>query len=209
MENEYVSAAKARHYLNVTSETLRSWDNQGKIRTIRTPSRFRNYSMEDINKIIGSNVIRHSAKRKICYCRVSSKKQSDDLERQEEYMKDKFPNHEIISDIGSGLNWKRTGLKSILEQSMLGNVEEVVVAHRDRLCRFGFELLEFIFEKNKTHLLVIDTDSEKSSNTELAEDIISIIHVYSCRAIEKRKYKKREKKEEELVAEEETEECDD
>lgn len=208
MENEYVSAAKARHYLNVTSETLRSWDNQGKIRTIRTPSGFRNYSMEDINKIIGSNVIRHNAKRKICYCRVSSKKQSDDLERQEEYMKDKFPNYEIVSDIGSGLNWKRTGLKSILEQSMLGNIEEVVVAHRDRLCRFGFELVEFIFEKNKTRLLVLDTDSEKSSNAELAEDIISIIHVYSCRAMGKRKYKKREKKEEDLVAEDETE-CDD
>ena len=201
MENEYVSAPKARHYLNVTSETLRSWDNQGKIRTIRTPSGFRNYSMEDINKIIGSNVLRHNSKRKICYCRVSSKKQSDDLERQEEYMRSKFATHEIISDIGSGMNWKRTGLKSILEQSMLGNVEEVVVAHRDRLCRFGFELVEFIFERNKTRLVVLDSDGDKSSNSELAEDIISIIHIYSCRAIGRRKYTRKDKPEIDCVVE--------
>lgn len=207
MENEYISPARARHYLNVTSETLRSWDNQGKIRTIRTPSGFRNYSMDDIKKIIGSNVVKYSIKRRICYCRVSSKKQSDDLERQEEYMKEKFPNHEIISDIGSGLNWKRIGLKSILEQSMLGNVEEVVVAHRDRLCRFGFELVEFIFEKNKTRLFVVDTDGEKSSNAELAEDIISIIHIYSCRAMGKRKYRKKQEQESQLECIEE-EECD-
>lgn len=204
METEYVSAAKARHYLSVTSETLRSWSNKGKIRTIRTPSGFRNYNMEDINTIIGNNIPKYSSKRKICYCRVSSKKQSDDLERQEEYMRSKFANYEIVSDIGSGLNWKRSGLKSILEQSMLGNIEEVVVAHRDRLCRFGFELIEFILEKNKTRLVVLDSTTEKCSNNELAEDILSIIHVYSCRAMGKRKYTSKEKAKPECENEEET-----
>ena len=99
-----------------------------------------------------------------------------------------YPDHELITDIGSGINWKRKGLKKILEQTMLGNVEQVVVAHRDRLCRFAFELIEFIFESNNVKLLIIDTKVGESVNNELVDDILSIIHVYSCRAMGKRRY---------------------
>jgi len=71
---------------------------------------------------------------------------------------------------------------------MLGNIEEIVVAHRDRLCRFAYELLEFIFETNKVRLLVLDSDTGESESGELADDILSIIHVYSRRAMGKRRY---------------------
>ena len=71
---------------------------------------------------------------------------------------------------------------------MLVNVEQVVVAHRDRLCRFAFELIEFIFESNNVKLLIIDTKVGESGNNELVDDILSIIHVYSCRAMGKRRY---------------------
>jgi putative resolvase len=86
-----------------------------------------------------------------------------------------------ITDIGSGINWKRKGFQKILELAMLGELEEIVVAHRDRLCRFAFELVEFIFQKNNVRLVVLDRNDYKSGEAKLADDILSIVHVYSCR----------------------------
>ena len=144
-------------------------------------------NLQDINTYLGITPSLKE-KRKICYCRVSSKKQMDDLERQKDFFRREYPDHELVTDVGSGLNWKRKGLKTILEQSMLGNIERVVVAHRDRLCRFAFELIEFIFESNNVKLLVLDTEAGESGNDELTSDILSIIHVYSCRSMGKRRY---------------------
>jgi len=208
MEDEYITSAIAKQMLKVTTETLRHWDKKGKITTIKTPTGQRRYNKQDIYDILGI-IPDVKQKRKICYCRVSSKKQMDDLERQTDFFKQEYPNHELVTDVGSGLNWKRKGLKTILEQSMLGNIEEIVVAHRDRLCRFAFELLQFIFESNKVKLLVLDTESGESGNGELADDILSIIHVYSCRAMGKRRYKSsKDKNIPECNSEEETDEVD-
>ncbi len=77
---------------------------------------------------------------KICYCRVSSRKQLGDLERQIKYMKKKYPTHQIISEIGSSLNYKRVGLKKIIDLAILGKINELVIAYKDRLIRFGFEI---------------------------------------------------------------------
>ena len=110
-----------KHVFGVVTSTLRRWDKQNKIKTIRTPSNYRRYDISNVNQIKNKNSIVVS-KKKICYCRVSSKKQMD--ERQKDYLKSKYPNHEIISDIGSGINWKRKGLLSILEQSDKGIIEE-------------------------------------------------------------------------------------
>jgi predicted site-specific integrase-resolvase len=167
--------------LKITSETLRSWNNKGKIDAIKLPCGQRRYSLKDIHKYLGITPIPDKNKRKICYCRVSSKKQMDDLERQKMFFIQEYPDHKLITDIGSGINW----FKKILEQTMLGNVEQVVVAHRDRLYRFAFELIEFIFESNNVKLLIIDTKVGESGNNELVDDILSIIHVYSCRAMGK------------------------
>ena len=79
-------------------------------------------------------VLPFKKKKKIAYCRVSSKKQADDLERQKNFFTTKFPDYELVTDIGSGINWKRKGLKTILESAMSGDISELVVAHRDRLC---------------------------------------------------------------------------
>ena len=87
----------------VVTSTLRRWDKQNKIKTIRTPSNYRRYDISSVNQIKNKNSIVVS-KKKICYCRVSSKKQMDDIGRQKDYLKSKYPNHEIISDIGSGIN---------------------------------------------------------------------------------------------------------
>lgn len=187
LNEEYVPTKKARQILGVTTVTLRNWDKTNKINTIRSASGVRLYSVKDIQNILSSSP-NPKEKRKIAYCRVSSKKQKDDLERQINFFRLKYPHYIVVTDIGSGINWKRPGLKTILDLAMRGNISEVVVAHRDRLCRFGFELIEWIFERNNVKLSVLDGDDHKSPNEELADDILSIIHVYSCKQMGKRRY---------------------
>jgi len=185
---EYISTKEARILLGVSIDTLRSWDKQGKVNTIRTPSGYRKYSKQDIYNILGWDVPTPE-KRKIAYCRVSSKKQADDLVRQQDFFRSNYPDYELVSDIGSGINWKRKGLNTILDYAIKGDIDTVMVAHKDRLSRFGFELIETIIGKGGGKLIVLDRENDKSPELELADDILSIIHVYSCRANGKRRYK--------------------
>jgi len=191
IKTNYVTTKKARELLGVTSDTLRNWDRKGKIVTIRSPTNTRLYSKKDIYRILGIDTV-VMEKRKIAYCRVSSKKQMDDLERQCDFFRSEYPDYELVTDIASGINWNRKGFTSILESAMSGKLEEVVVAHRDRLCRFAFELVEFIFKSNRVKLIVLDKTEHKHSETELADDILSIVHVYACRNMGRRRYKKQE-----------------
>ena len=186
--DEYVNTKKAKDLLQITPKTLRIWDKEGKIRTLRTVSGQRRYNLEDIQNISGRNSL-NKKKEKICYCRVSSPKQMDDLGRQTDFFKYKFPDHVVVTDVGSGINWKRKGLKTILVKAMHRDISEVVVAHRDRLCRFAFELLEWILEQNGVKLVVLDEENGESGDKELSDDILSIIHVYSCRKMGRRRYK--------------------
>jgi len=183
----YVSTKTARKILGVTTPTLVNWSKKGKIGFVISPSGTRLYCSKDIFNITGKPVSSEE-KQKICYCRVSSKKQMDDFERQKDFFRNKFPDYNLVTDVGSGINWKRKGLRTILEQSMQGKVSEVVVAHRDRICRFGFELIEFILKKNQTKLIVLNDESGESADSDLADDIVSIIHVYSCRKMGRRRY---------------------
>jgi len=176
----FIPSRKAVKHLGVCANTLRKWADDGKIKYIRNPSGQRLY---DVSSIEHSS----STCQPFCYCRVSSHKQKDDLERQKKFMQERYPDHKIISDVGSGINFKRKGLQFLLEQSTLGNVKEVVVAHRDRLCRFGFELIEWIFSKYNVKLVVLD-DSKSSPQAELVSDILSILTVFSCRVHGLRKY---------------------
>ena len=189
--NEWVTPKKARELLCITNKTLIAWDEANKIRAIRTPSNHRRYNLEDIQNFVSCNIPAppKTQKERVCYARVSSTKQMDDLERQKDYFKSRFPDHQLVTDVGSGLNWKRPGLKTILEQAMSRNISTVVVAHRDRLCRFAFELLEWIFRCNDVTLVVLNDDKEQSKEQELADDILSIVHVYSCRRMGQRRYK--------------------
>jgi len=190
MENEFITTKETAKLLQVTPKTLRIWDKEGKIRTIRTPSNIRRYNIEDVQNIINYNNSSET-KEKICYARVSSRKQIDDLKRQEDFFRLKYPTYSVVTDVGSGINWKRKGLKTILDKTMHGDISEVVVAHRDRLCRFAFELLEWIFQRNGVKLVVLDEEKDHSSDQDLADDILSIIHVYSCRKMGRR-YKNKE-----------------
>lgn len=202
--NEYLPTKEVRKILGVTTPTLINWDKTGKIRTIKSPTGTRLYDKQDVYSIAGIDKI-NDIKKKICYARVSSKKQMDDLKRQQDFFKSRYPDHDLVTDIGSGINWKRKGLKTLLEQVMSGKVSEVVVAHRDRLCRFAFDLIEWVLFKNDVKLIVLYDDTHKSDNVELADDIMSIIHVYSCRQMGKRRYKSDKSEKDKNLSESKTE----
>lgn len=177
----YIPLRKAKERLGLHGDTLRKYADEGIIQTIRTEGGKRLFEIDEyLHKKSGTIET-------ICYCRISSPKQKDDLERQVEYMRERYPNSEIIKDIGSGLNFKRKGLNAILERSMQGNKLKIVVAHKDRLARFGFELIESIINRNGGEILVLNR-IELSPEQELKNDILQILHVFSCRINGMRKY---------------------
>jgi len=178
----YIPSRKAAEALGVHANTLRKWAKSGKIKHIVTASGQRKY---DIDSYLGKT----SECITICYCRVSSYKQKDDLCRQVEFMREKYPSAEIIKDIGSGINFKRKGLKAILERAMRGNKLEIVVAHKDRLARFGFDLIRYIVERSGGKLVVL-SQAIFSPEEELTKDLLNILHVFSCRMHGLRNYKK-------------------
>jgi len=169
----YIPSRKAAEQLGCHPNTLRKWANEGKIPYIKTESGQRRYN---VDAFIGKRTTSIT----ICYCRVSSPKQRDDLERQIEFMRTQYPQAEIIKDIGSGLNFKRKGLLPILQRAMPGDKLKVVVAHRDRLARFGFDLIKYIVEKNAGEVVVLDPTTD-SPEEELSKDLLNILQVFSCR----------------------------
>jgi len=208
--DEFVRPKNAAKHFGVGLPILRGWERDGKIKSIRTKginghrryniSSYKNSNIEPIfnesRSIQNDNIKQlNVTKKKYCYIRVSSNKQKDDLRRQEEYIKSIYPTYEIIKDIGSGLNFKRAGLISLFEESARGCVEEVVVAYKDRLCRFGFDLIFWFFTYYNVKLTILNKNNQ-TPDEELTGDLLSIIHVFSCRANGSRKYKKKENNEE-------------
>ncbi|MCK5522767.1 MAG: IS607 family transposase [Thiomargarita sp.] len=161
----------------ISPQTVRAWSNEGKIEVERTQGGHRRIVIYD-----------DPIEVQICYCRVSSYQQKIDLERQVQLMKEKYPNAEIIKDIGSGLNFKRKGLKTLLERAMSGTKLTVILAHRDRFGRFAFDLLQWIIERSGGCVVVLDK-TEHSPEQELTKDLLSILHVFSCRLHGLRSYR--------------------
>ena len=179
---KYVPLRKAVEKLGLHPNTLRKYADEGIIQSIKNEAGHRLFDVESyIRGAVGVTVI--------CYCRVSSAKQKDDLERQVEFMRKQYPRAEIIKDIGSGLNFKRKGLRSLLDRLMRGDKLKIIVACRDRLCRFGFELFQYLVEQNGGELVVLD-QSVHCPETELTADLLAILHVFSCRMHGLRSYSK-------------------
>ena len=187
----YLPSREASRILKLHPNTLRRLADIGKIDHIRTASGQRHYNVQDY---ITKHKLNIQTKSKVCYCRVSSNKQKNDLERQIKFMQEQYPTYEIISDIGSSLNYKRKGLQSLLERINKGEIAEVVVAYKDRLSRFSFELIEQFVKLNHGKIVVLNKDCI-SQEQELAEDLISIITIFSARIHGSRKYKTRKKTE--------------
>jgi len=189
MNESYITTAKAKKILGVHEDTLRRWADDGLFPSIRTPKGTRLYNVSKFVNQQGNQAQESAQKENICYCRVSSKGQKDDLERQISYMQERFPGHKIVTDIASGINFKRKGLRSIIQLASKGGVKQVVVAYRDRLCRFAFELVEWVFQIYQVELLVLNKEVDSSEEKEMAEDLLAIINVFNCRVNGRRKYK--------------------
>ena len=185
-----LTSRKATEALGLHANTLRRYADEGKIEYIRTASGQRLYNVESYIGVIKNAEI-------VCYCRVSSHKQKDDLERQVSYMRERYPKAEIIKDIGSGINYKRKGLNKILERLMSGEKLTLVVAYKDRLARFGTELIEFLIKQNDGKLVVLN-EVKHSPEKELTNDLLNIIHVFSCRMHGLRKYSSKIKKDKDI-----------
>lgn len=192
MDGQYVPYHTAKEQLGITIYTLRRWADEGLIPSIRTPGGQRLYGVKQFLK--QQDNYEEPEKQSICYCRVSSQGQKNDLQRQVEFMSKQFPDHKIITDIGSGINFRRKGLRTIIEMASKGMVKQVVVAYRDRMCRFAFELVEWVLQVHGVKLLVLNQELDSSGNSELAEDLLAIVNVFNCRVNGKRKYTKRQER---------------
>lgn len=179
----YVAPRKAMQLLGVSEKTLRNWEEKGSIKSVRTPSGHRRYDVEEYIRRQGKD-----CRAVILYARVSSAKQKEDLLIQADFLQSQYPNGEIVKEIGGGLNYKRKNLLSILGRILQGDVKQLIVCHQDRLARFGVELIKWICEQNACELLVLSR-TELSPEREMLEDVLAIIHVFSCRLYGLRKYK--------------------
>jgi predicted site-specific integrase-resolvase len=195
----YVKGKVLKQQFGVSTATLRKWANSGRIKAITMPeSGQRLFDSDSVKAMFKDETVASVGRKSYIYARVSSEGQKNDLERQIEDLKNAFPNHIVIQDIGSGLNFRRPGLQKLLERVCEGLVEEVAVMHKDRLCRFATELLEFLFEANRTKLVVHrNEESPPSPTQELSEDLISIVTVFVARHNGRRSGENRKRRKEE------------
>jgi len=170
----YVPLRKAVAELGLHPNTLRRYADHGIISTIRNAAGQRLFDVEAyLRRAADASVV--------IYARVSSAKQRDDLARQVERLRLAYPDATVIQDIGSGLNFKRKGLLALLERLLRGDKLKVVVAHRDRLARFGFDLIQFLVERNGGELVVLDQPIDQSREAELTADLLAILNHFAYR----------------------------
>jgi predicted site-specific integrase-resolvase len=182
---KYYSIGKFSKLIGKTAQTLREWDKKGVLKPHHVaPTGYRYYSQEQLNHFLGLKGEKQLNKKVIGYCRVSSHKQKDDLDRQIEnvktYMLARGYQFEIITDIGSGINYNKKGLNQLIDLITNSEVDKVVVLYKDRLIRFGYELIENLCDKYGTTIEIID-NTEKTEEQELVEDLIQIVTEFSCR----------------------------
>lgn len=187
---KFYSIGQFSKLIGKTNQTLRNWDKDGTLKPHHvSESGYRYYSQEQLNHFLGLKQEVQLNKKTIGYCRVSSNKQKDDLERQidnvKTYMYAKGYSFEIISDIGSGVNYNKKGLNELIDMVTNSEVEKIVILYKDRLIRFGYELIENLCNKYGTTIEIID-NTEKTEEQELVEDMIEIVTVFSERLQGKR-----------------------
>lgn len=187
--------------LNVSVKTLQRWDNAGILKARRSPTGRRYYTETQYLEYIGQPA-EQEKRSVIIYARVSSSGQKDDLKNQVTFLRE-YANakgiivDEVLTDIGSGLNFKRKNWNELLQRAQNKEVRQILIAHKDRFIRFGFEWYQKWLSQYGVEILIVNNE-ELSPEKEMVEDLISVIHVFSCRIYGLRKYKGKIKKDEEL-----------
>lgn len=182
--------------LNVTVKTLQNWDKKGTLKAYRTPTNQRFYTEEQLNQVLGLSNEKQEEKSglKIGYCRVSTHNQKNSLQNQEEYLRN-YTNakgvilDDVLTDIGSGINYNRKNFNRILELVEAKEISEIYVTYKDRFVRFGFDWFNTFCEKHGAKIIILNQPST-SPEQELTEDLLNIVTVFSARSHGLRTYKK-------------------
>lgn len=179
--------------LGVTVRTLQKWDNNGTFKAYRTPTNRRYYTEEQYLQYIGRAGTSSEKRKVVAYARVSTYGQKDDLKNQLAFIR-QYANakgiiiDEDVTDIGSGLNYNRKKWNVLLNEVMSNKVQTILVTYKDRFIRFGFDWFKGLCEAHGTKIVVLN-NPDTSPDKELVDDLVSIIHVFSCRLYGLRKYK--------------------
>ena len=188
MNNRFVKIGEAAKLLGVSVQALRNWEMEGKIMpSHRTPGGQRMY---DLAELLGVNGLSYPT---IAYARVSSSDQKEDLERQHAVL-EAFCNKngwqtEIIRDLGSGMNYKKKGLLHLLELMVHGQMSRLVITHKDRLLRFGAEIVFRICELKGIEVVIINKGEQPSFEEELTRDVMEIMTVFCAKLYGQRSHK--------------------
>ena len=196
--NKHYTPKQFGQKINRSVNTLQRWDREKRLIAYRTPTNRRYYTHRQYLEYLGL-APQNKVGKTVIYSRVSNRGQKDDLENQVEFLK-QFANgrglivDEVLTDIGSGLNYNRKHFNEIL---FADDINTIIIAHKDRFVRFGFEwFVKYL--KNKGVEIIIVNNEKLSPQAELVDDLINIIHVFSCRIYGLRKYKEKVKKDESL-----------
>ena len=190
--------------VGVSVKTLQRWDREGILKSNRTPTNRRYYTYDQYLQFKGINVETDS-RQLVIYARVSTRNQKDDLQNQVSFLR-QFCNarglivDQCIEDYGSGLNYNRKKWNNLLEQVMEQKIKTIVITHKDRFIRFGYDWFEKFCAKFNTNIIVVNNE-ELSPQEELVQDIVSILDVFGYRLYGLRKYKKQIKEDEEIAKE--------
>ncbi len=193
--NKFLTILEAANHYGVTTQTLRRWEKQKKITPAhRTKGGQRRYSFEQLAAEVASPSSQN--KPTLAYARVSTADQKEDLERQvlllESFCSAKGWSFVLVKDIGSGMNCHKKGLTHLLDQIHQGSIERLVLTHKDRLLRFGAELIFSLCTQKKIEVILINQGEEISFEEELAKDLLEIITVFSAKLYGSKSHKNRE-----------------
>jgi excisionase family DNA binding protein len=181
--DRYVSIGEAARILGVSVSTLRRWDREEKISSTRTSGNQRRYDLRTLRPNAAKDLI--DRRTTIAYARVSSHDQKDDLERQKQvlelYCSSQGWTFEVISDLGSGMNYYKKGLKRLLSDITNDKVGRLVLTHKDRLLRFGAELVFALCESRSVEVVILNQGEDTTFEEDLAKDVLEIITVFSAR----------------------------
>ena len=182
--------------LGVSIPTLRRWDKEGKLTAVRTPSGHRRYPTDEASSFNPLGPKESPLSRPtIAYARVSSHDQKKDLERQVKVLEMYCASHgwqyDVISDLGSGMNYKKKGLADLLDRIVTDKAGRLVLTHKDRLLRFGAELVFALCETKGVEVVIINRGDDRSFEEELASDVLEIVTVFSARMYGARSHKNR------------------
>lgn len=181
----YLTPVQVQKRFGYHPKTLSRWADEGKVEFVRSPGGHRRYSVASLESLRTSRDERVT----ILYARVSTHSQKDDLKTQIEYLGQQYPGCKCLSEIGSGLNFKRKKFIGLMEQVARKEVRKIVVGHKDRLCRFGFDFVEWFCNINDCCIEVLH-NSNLSPHQELMQDFMSVMHCFSSKLYFLRKYSK-------------------